>query len=267
MEKVETYIEKIYRNFDAKDEETKILKEETKAHLLDEVEELKKQGLSEDESIETALRNFGSEASVIEELNQILKRQSRFFRLLKVSAIFIFIIASVFLSINLGDELMHKNENPFIADKNTSAYIFENIENKIKNSTVIGEDLKKSLTEILDEFNSKNHNGLYYIKIYEDGASNIDFEYKRAVPSDSIKGGHGGLMGVSDSSKTWKIYFERTDTQANYDYGVQQKAWDRITNRLPNRLGQAANYLFVVSGVLILVCIINKFYVKSAISR
>lgn len=73
MNKIEEYIDSIYGNFDNSDKDTKILKEEMRNHLYEEVEELKRQGLGEEESISRALECFGEENDVVGEMNYILK--------------------------------------------------------------------------------------------------------------------------------------------------------------------------------------------------
>lgn len=269
MKKIEEYIENIYRNFDEKDEETKILKEETKTHLLEEVEELKKTGLTEEESISKAISNFGSEKIVISEMNLILKKQNKFSIILKKLALTFFIIACVFLSINIADEFIHRNEpNPFISDRNTTDYVIENIKSKIENIDVLDSNLTNEITKLLDEFNLKNNNGLYYIRIVREDMTNVDYEYKKDVAEDMIKGGHSGVRGIYNKGQIkWSIYSNRTDTQANYDYKASQETWDKMVNRVPNRLGQISNYLFVVSAVLLCVFIFNKVYLKSSFSN
>lgn len=269
MKKIEEYIEKIYRNFDEKDEETRILKEETKAHLLEEIDELKKTGLSEEESISKAILNFGSEKIVIRELNLILKKQSKFSMILKKLTLFFFVVSCIFLSIYIADEFIHRGEpNPFITDNNSTAYVFDIIENKVKSKDVIDLESKNEITQILDDFNVKNNNGLYYIRISREGMPDLDYEYKKDVSKDMIKEGNGGVSGIyNDKQKKWSIYYNRTDKQANYDYKVTQEIWDKMINRVPNRLGQISNYLFVVSGALLCVYIFNKIYLKSSISN
>lgn len=266
MKKIEEYIDNIYKNFDEKDEHTKVLKEETKAHLLDELEELKKTGLSEEESISKAISNFGSEKSVISEMNLILKKQNRFSMILKKLTLIFFVIACIFLSIDIADEFIHRNEaNPFTTDKNTTAYVFDVVESKIKNKEILDSDLKNEITQSLDEFNMKNNNGLYYIRIAKEDIPNINYEYKKDVPEEMIKGGNGGVKGLfTNGKKIWSIYYNRTDNQVNLDYQVQQEAWDKMVNRVPNRLGQISNYLFVIAAVLLGVYIINRVYLKSS---
>lgn len=101
MNKIEEYINSIYGNFDNLDKDTKILKEETRTHLQEEVEEFKKQGLSEDESITRVLDNFGKEDMVVDEMNNILRKRSILAKMLIKAGLAIFIFGCLFQIIGL----------------------------------------------------------------------------------------------------------------------------------------------------------------------
>lgn len=101
MNKIEEYIDNIYGNFDNLDKDTKILKEEMRTHLYEEVEELKKQGLSEEESINKTLECFGQENSVVTEMNYILKNRSIFTKMLIKAGVVVFIIGCLFQIIGI----------------------------------------------------------------------------------------------------------------------------------------------------------------------
>ncbi|MBC8060353.1 MAG: hypothetical protein H7Y18_06765 [Clostridiaceae bacterium] len=263
MNKLEEYIEKIYRNFDEKDEETKILKEEMKAHLFEEAEELRNHGLTEQESINKVIANFGTEKAVICEMQLILKRQNKFSKALIRVALIIVIVASIFKFFEIGDDFLHRNENSLTNDKRTSLYIINNIISKVENKDLLDVNLKNEVTVLLDEFNNKNNNGLYYLKLEKEDNLNIEYEYKRDVSEDMIKDGHGS----ENMSNKWKVYFNRTDNQANYDSENVQAVMNKIVSRLPYKLGLLSNYLFVISGVLLCVYFLNKIYVKNSFSK
>jgi hypothetical protein len=112
----------------------------------------------------------------------------------------------------------------------------------------------------------KNNNGLYYIRIVREDMPDINYEYKKEVAEDMIKRGNGGQRGYNEKHITWNVYYNRTDNQVNYGHKFHQEAWDKMVNRVPNRLGQISNYLFVVSAVLLCVYIFNKVYLKSSFS-
>lgn len=264
MKRIEEYVEKVYKNFDQKDEETKILKEETKAHLLEEVEELKKEGLSQEESVEKAISNFGSEKAVINEMNSILKRQNIFSVVLKRVALAFFLVACVCFAIKLVDETIHLNDpNPFTADTNSTAYVFDIIENKIIDKYSLDTELKNEITQLLDEFNMKSNNGIYYVKILRADGSKEEYEYKK----DGMEYSNFGQIGLtSEGKRTWDIHHKLTNEQHYYDMLVQRDTMYRMINRVPYRLGQIANYLFVISGVLLCVYLLTKRYLKGYIT-
>lgn len=101
MNRIEEYIDNIYGNFDNTDKDTKTLKEEMKNHLYEEVEELKKQGLNEEESIRKTLECFGQENSVVAEMNCILKNRSIFTKMLVKAGLIVFIIGCLFQVIGI----------------------------------------------------------------------------------------------------------------------------------------------------------------------
>lgn len=90
--KIDEYIDNIYGSFDNVDKDTKVLKEEMRNHLYEEVDDLEKQGLSEEESIKKAIEQFGQENSVVAEMNSILKNRNIFTKMLIKAGIAIFAI-------------------------------------------------------------------------------------------------------------------------------------------------------------------------------
>lgn len=109
IDKIEEYIDSIYVNFDNSDKNTKILKEEMRDHLYEEVEELKKQGLSEEKSISRALQCFGQEKTVVAEMNHVLNNRSVFTKMLIKAGAVIFIIGCLFQIIGMfyNNELLN----------------------------------------------------------------------------------------------------------------------------------------------------------------
>ncbi|NFV11431.1 hypothetical protein FDG09_00415 [Clostridium sporogenes] len=101
MNKIEEYIDNIYGNFDNSDKDTKILKEEMRNHLYEEVEELEKQGISKEESISKVLKHFGEENDVVDEMNYVLKNRSIFTKMLIKAGVAIFIIGCLFQIIGM----------------------------------------------------------------------------------------------------------------------------------------------------------------------
>jgi hypothetical protein len=98
MKRIDEYIENIYKGFDEKDEETKILKEEMKSHLYDEVNDLIKEGYSEEQSIQLAVSHFGDENNVSNEMKSIITKQTKYTNILLKLSIIVLIISQVIAS-------------------------------------------------------------------------------------------------------------------------------------------------------------------------
>lgn len=264
MNRIEEYIENIYKNFDKNDEETKILKEEMKAHLFEELEEMKKDGLTEDESINIIISKFGGEKAVISKLSLILKKRDTFLKILKISAITILIFASIFKIVQLGDILIHLNENPLAYDNNNSFSITDNIPNKSINKDSLDIPLKNQITQLLDEFNRRNNNGIYSLRILNKENLKVEYEYNKDVTNDMVKSGFKRLL----HSSKWDFYFKITDKQNIYDTKKTDEAWNKMVSRIPYRLGEVANYLFLILLILLCGYLVKKVYNKiSSINR
>lgn len=261
MYKIDEYVNDIYKEFDETDEDTKILIEETKCHLYDEVEEFKAKGFSEDESIKKAINNFGKEKYVIKEMNCILKRQNKFSKIIMIFALIIFLIASVCKIINLGYDLLGMDDNRiqrYENDKYYSDYILESIKEKLSNNN-IDNNMKNEISELLDDFNIRTNNGLYYIAIAKN--NQYYYEYYKDIPKETIELSHnGGATG----NKEWTIYYKKTDLQNKYDSLILDKI---MYKSIPYILNEFSNYVFILSWILICISFFNRMYVKNLISK
>ncbi|GFZ31800.1 hypothetical protein CSC2_23260 [Clostridium zeae] len=72
MKEIDKYIESIYKNADYNSDEVEDMKSEMKFHLIETVEELKKEGKSEEESIRIAIRRFGEIPQIKSELSSVI---------------------------------------------------------------------------------------------------------------------------------------------------------------------------------------------------
>lgn len=262
MERIDKYVDTIYRDFDKTDKETKILIEETKSHLYDEIEDLKTQGFSNEESIEKAILNFGKENSVTSEMNYILRKQNKFSKVLIIIAIVIFSIGVIFKLINLGYDLSgieNKKMQPYENDQFYSYSVFNEIKEKLSNKDYIDETTKEEITKILDEFNMKTNNGLYYIDIRNN--SEYCYEYRKDIDKDRISDGGG-----STGNQYWHIDYKKTDIQKKYDSLMNEKIFS-YTITIPYQLNESASYLFVLSWILVCISSFNNVYMKNMISK
>lgn len=261
MKKIDKYVENIYKNFDETEQDTKILLEETKTHLYEEVEELQKQGFSENESIEMAILNFGQENIVVEEMDTVLTKQNKFSKLLIKVALVIYFVGFIFKIINIASEFFPEKET-FLPLSLNASNIVDTIQDKIKKKESLDEDVKAEITALLNDFNNQTNNGLYYIGIEKSGE--FVYEYNRDVFEESIKNHSSSLAG---DESDWKVHYKNTDIQDYYDSAQWDEEFNNRRNSLPYRLNVLSNYLFILAWILVCVSLINKAYIKDILSR
>ncbi|WP_326511404.1 VanZ family protein [Clostridium intestinale] len=96
MERVDKYINSIYRNLKVDSSELNDLKSEMRSHLVEAIKELKEEGYSEDESITIALEKFGDKFHLEGELTQVFNiKKDNTITLILLSLIYIPIAYSI----------------------------------------------------------------------------------------------------------------------------------------------------------------------------
>lgn len=233
MRKIDAYVDKICNNFNESDEEIENIKEEMKAHLYEEVEELKKQGFSEEESIEKALNAFGKENSIVKEMNTIWKKENEFSIFILKGALVTFIIACLFMAISV---FYKSNDKKYV--NSNSEYTINAIYKEINEKNNIKKD---EIDKYLDEFNKKNDNGLYYLKIEK--LKNTKYEYKKDVSENMIKNNYEGKLIKGDLG----IYYKETDSQREKNLENLYKLTESKANSINIIFKQIAYVLFLFS--------------------
>lgn len=107
MNKIDNYLESVYKNFNGNKDELVSLKAEMKSHILEEVKELKKLGYDEDESLAMALENFGSPDELVRELS-IEYRIEKYkpIKVLLVLILSLIVFLPIYTLLFLGDDKM-----------------------------------------------------------------------------------------------------------------------------------------------------------------
>lgn len=177
----------------------------------------------------------------------ILKGQSRFLNVPLKFAVITFSLAVLLNITSLGYIFFNKKES------NTAVCQVKTIANKIKNMDYIDEKTKSEITQLLDEFNKQNNNGLYYIDITKGRQSYVHYKYKKDAPENFFSRAYKGENG-------WLISYNISEAQANNDYYKQKDAQGRVTNSLPVKLFQISVYLFILSLTLLSAYLILKAY-------
>lgn len=252
MNRIDDYIDNIYNNFDNGDEDAKILKEEMKAHLYEEVEELKNQGLSEEESIEKALGAFGQENSVVNEMNDVLRSRSIFTKMLIKAGIVVFVIGGLFQIMSIFYKVGNEQDL-----NNTSQYVINQIFYQLKNEDSVSEFKKLEIDRELDKFNKNNSNGLYYIKIEKDNS--LKYEYKKDVPKDIIANGNEGTV----KENNWSIDYKKTDMQQTQDLDKFNKNQSLSKDLTKSGLKDISYLLFIIALAILDIAFYYYYFTKN----
>lgn len=145
MEKINIYIDSLYKHMDESLDEVQELKQEMKNHLLQTVNELISEGKSEEESIDIAISRFGKQNQLENELSEIFKVQRKF----ATSILIVSLVSFLFSVICL---ISYK-----ILDNKVSLKVPEllrtNIEYKLEKEEVISnEEVNKLLKKYKNQF-------------------------------------------------------------------------------------------------------------------
>ncbi|GFZ31323.1 hypothetical protein CSC2_18490 [Clostridium zeae] len=202
---IESYVEKVYKNFDRNNEEVQVLKEEMKAHLYDSVRDLMSEGHSEKESIKIAIKNFGDEEVFTSELEEIVSRQKKYTNVLLKIAIVVFIIGVIVRISGIFTEEIYRAD----WEKNrpmTSSDLYNKIEEIGGEKEALTSEDKSKIDELLNKYNDTYDNGVYYIRVIKDGK--VNYEYERKVDEKLITNqGQGEASNING----WKVEHRETD--------------------------------------------------------
>lgn len=143
MQKLDKFIDSMYKSVEGSPEEINSLKQEMREHLLLSIDEIKKTGKTEEESIRIALERFGDNKQIEGELKSIFNKKSSFVTSLLIVTVIFFTSSIVFLAISLiGNNYLEKSyKNSGQAE--CDFLISEVNQNIKKNKGVRKEDLDK----------------------------------------------------------------------------------------------------------------------------
>lgn len=106
MNRIEEYINSVYKNVQGNQNEVEDLKQEMRSHLLETVEEFKNEGKTEEESIKIAISRFGECGQVENELAKVFKVQRKFSKTLLIVSIAVLLLSSIcYISYRITDDM------------------------------------------------------------------------------------------------------------------------------------------------------------------
>ncbi|MBU3179182.1 hypothetical protein KPL47_23090 [Clostridium estertheticum] len=216
MDRIDKYLNSIYRGASDSSKETEDLKQEMRNHLMQTVRELQENGVTEEESVKIAIERFGEVFQIRNELNHVLSFQKLFASKIRVSSL-ILLALSVLLLVTafILNQGYFKRYNIMESQVNL-------VENKLINEGIASVDIY--LKEI---FKDDNNNQLTYVALKElppnfDSSKNnepfsgeIKYNYPKKIESESYNNRVGHEVTVNNT----KYLLETgVKTSANTDY-------------------------------------------------
>jgi len=177
MESIEEFVESLYKGVNGKSQEISSLKEEMKSHLIETVNELKKQGKTEKESLEIAFERFGDSRLISIGLFKLFNKQRKFIKFVLVSAIiFLFIGITSYIYMSQGDLKFQKEQK----------ILTQGVLEIVGDNDKITEDNKLKIEELVNKYNYINYITLFKVEdnpqiqkaIVEDDKMNITGTYR-----------------------------------------------------------------------------------------
>lgn len=162
MKPIDKYVDSLYKDVAGDKQEIEELKQEMRSHLIEAVEELKAQGKTEKEAIDTAIENFGGKT-------QILRGLSEFFKVQKKFTYYVFSFTLVFLLVGVlffGSSTLKAKE--FTEESEAMEHEKEAIMNDtfkvLSESNVVTEENRNQLLNVFNKY-KENLNVLAVIPV------------------------------------------------------------------------------------------------------
>jgi len=156
MDRIDKYLNSIYRDVSDSSRDTEDLKQEMKSHLMETVNELQENGITEDESIRIAIERFGEEFQIRNELNQVVRFQKLFAQKTLISSLFLLAVSVILL---ITSFFVHQG---YLKRYNAMDSQLKLVERKLVTEGISGAD-----TFLKELFKNEQNNQLTYVAIKE----------------------------------------------------------------------------------------------------
>ncbi|WP_411682586.1 permease prefix domain 1-containing protein [Clostridium thailandense] len=156
MDKIDKYLNSIYRDVSVSSKETEDLKQEMKDHLIQTVKELQQSGITEEESVRIAIERFGEDFQIRNELNQVLRFQKLFAQKTLIASFILLFISTILVITSL---LVHQGS--------VKRYKIMDSQLKTVEKKLVNEGITSVDTYLKEVFKNEENNQLTYVVIKE----------------------------------------------------------------------------------------------------
>lgn len=156
MDRIDKYLNSIYRGASNSSKETEDLKQEMRSHLMQTVKELQENGVTEEESIRIAIERFGEEFQIRNELNQVLKFQKLFAQKTLIASLILLVVSATLLITSF-----------FVQQGFLKKYRIMDSQLKLVEKKLVNEGITSVDIYLKEIFKDEKNNQLTYVAIKE----------------------------------------------------------------------------------------------------
>lgn len=273
MMAIDEFIDSLYRGVNGSTKEIGEFKEEMKIHLVETVNELKRDGKTEEESLRIAYERFGDSKLIHNGLFKLFNRQKKFIRLILISAIaFILIGVTSYIFMSQRDLKFQKEQK----------ILTQGVLDIIGDNNNISKDKKSKIEDLVKKYDYINYIALFKVDdnpklqkaIKEDDRMNIygtytypfDIKMAEVVYPNNIKPLTNSPYDYDRSTviatnKKWAVQYE----YKKFIYRYVENYSSRIIYSNVNYSSATFNYknsiyLIIIGGTLLVICMIIRIY-------
>ncbi|CUP57898.1 Uncharacterised protein [Turicibacter sanguinis] len=205
MKRINNFVDSVYTHVNGSKKEIDELKEEMQSHLIESVHELQKEGKSEDEAIDIAIKRFGERNELKEVLTQVFQKQKVFAKWVLALGIIVLLLGSLIF----GSVWTYSEQN---ARENSD--ISTEIRGLIEGIDKLTEEIKFQSEEVISKANHITELNIYDLKSLDTSNHYWDvieeatptYQYKKSLSLPKWLMANYSTAGNGDSS--WCITYE-----------------------------------------------------------
>lgn len=273
MMTIDEFIDSLYKGVNGSKKEIGEFKEEMKIHLVETVNELKRDGKTEEESLKIAYERFGDSKLIHNGLFKLFNRQKKFIRLILIFAVaFILIGVTSYIFMSQRDLKFQKEQK----------ILTQGVLDIIGDDNNISKDKKLKIEYLVKKYDYINYIALFKVDdnpklqkaIKEDNRMNIygtytypfDIKMAEVVYPNNIKPLTNSPYDYDRSTviatnKKWAVQYE----YKNFIYRYVENYSSRIIYSNVNYSSATFNYknsiyLIIIGGTLLAIWMIIRIY-------
>jgi hypothetical protein len=175
MKQIEAFVDEVYHGASGNKKEIEELKAEMKNHLLEAFHELKSEGKTEAEALDTAIERFGGENEIRSIVTQLFQAQKVFAKRVLYIALAFLILTSIVCGILWAMDSADINENMMVARE---------IHTRLEGQDAISQDTKEGIFSLLQDENQILNLQIYKMEDVErvSGSDSVSYHLTGAAP-------------------------------------------------------------------------------------